>query len=472
MRITVFGAGYVGLVTAACLAELGNEVLCLERDPARIALLERGQLPIHEPGLAELVTANVGAGRLRFSSDADGGMAELQFIAVGTPPDEDGAADVEHVLQAARTIARRMAGFQVIVTKSTVPIGTAERVRAAVQQELDARGSGLSFAVVSNPEFLKEGAAVHDFMQPDRIVLGVEAGTAGRRAAALLTALYEPLNRHHPRTVWMDTRSAELTKYAANAMLATRISFINEMANLADLIGADIEAVRCGIGADQRIGYSFLYAGCGYGGSCFPKDLQALGRLASEAGQPLRLLRAVEAINNDQKLMLGQRILARFGDDLHGHVFAVWGLAFKPDTDDVRHASALVLIGQLLRANACVAVYDPVAQATARRALEQDRSLGPEALARLRYASDPMNALRGADALAIVTEWKQFRSPDWRQVKALLRQPVVFDGRNLFEPRLMAEAGIEHHSIGRPPRARLAMASAGAALPAQGGQNA
>jgi UDPglucose 6-dehydrogenase len=363
-----------------------------------------------------------------------------------------------------------MTRFQVIVTKSTVPIGTAERVRAAVQDELDERGSGLSFAVVSNPEFLKEGAAVHDFMQPDRIVLGVESGAAGRRAVALLTALYEPLNRHHPRTLWMDTRSAELTKYAANAMLATRISFINEMANLADLIGADIEAVRCGIGADKRIGYSFLYAGCGYGGSCFPKDLRALSRMATDAGQPLRLLCAVEAINDDQKQMLGQRMLARFGSDLRGHVFAVWGLAFKPDTDDVRHASALVLIGQLLRANAHVAVYDPVAQASARRALEQDPTLGPEALARLRYASDPLNALRGADALAIVTEWKQFRSPDWQQVKALLRQPVVFDGRNLFEPRQLADAGIEHHAIGRPPRARGTAAEA--ALQAQGGLGA
>jgi UDPglucose 6-dehydrogenase len=470
MRITVFGAGYVGLVTAACLAELGNEVLCLERDPAKLAILELGRLPIHEPGLGELVTSNVASGRLRFAADDDGGAAELQFIAVGTPPDEDGAADVEHVLQAARTIGRRMTRFQVVVTKSTVPIGTAERVRAAVQDELDARRSSLSFAVVSNPEFLKEGAAVHDFMQPDRIVLGVESGAAGRRAVALLTALYEPLNRHHSRTLWMDTRSAELTKYAANAMLATRISFINEMANLADLIGADIESVRCGIGADKRIGYSFLYAGCGYGGSCFPKDLRALGRLATDAGQPLRLLRAVEAINDDQKQMLGQRMLARFGSDLRGHVFAVWGLAFKPNTDDVRQASALVLIGQLLRANAHVAVYDPVAQASARRALEQDPSLGPEALARLRYASDPLNALRGADALAIVTEWKQFRSPDWQQVKALLRQPVVFDGRNLFEPRQLAEAGIEHHAIGRPPRARGTAAEA--ALPAQGGLGA
>jgi UDPglucose 6-dehydrogenase len=371
----------------------------------------------------------------------------LQFIAVGTPPDEDGSADLQYVLAAAKSIGRHMTEFKVIVDKSTVPVGTADRVKAAVQAELDARAEGAQFSVVSNPEFLKEGAAVEDFMRPDRIVIGCDSTAEGARAHGLMKKLYMPFNRNHERTFWMDVRSAEFTKYAANAMLATRISFMNELANLADQVGADIEAVRHGIGSDPRIGHSFLYAGAGYGGSCFPKDVQALERTARQYDQDLLILRAVEAVNDKQKLVLGQKVAKRFGADLGGKHFAVWGLAFKPNTDDMREAPARVLLKQLLDGGATVAVYDPVAMAEAKRVLALD--FDAEQLARIRFASSPMDTLAGAEALLIVTEWKAFRSPDFDRIKATLKQAVIFDGRNLFEPQVMAEAGFEYHGIGR-----------------------
>jgi UDPglucose 6-dehydrogenase len=451
MKVTIIGAGYVGLVTATCLAELGNDVLCVDADRAKIDVLDNGGVPIHENGLAAMIAQNRANGRLRFSSDKAAGVAHsaLQFIAVGTPPDEDGSADLQYVLEAARQIGRQMDQFQVVVDKSTVPVGTAQKVRATIQAELDARGVAHRFAVVSNPEFLKEGAALEDFMRPDRIVIGTEASEEGQRAMAIMKVLYAPFNRHHERTFWMDNRSAEFTKYAANAMLATRISFMNEMANLADCVGADIDAVRQGIGSDTRIGHSFLYAGCGYGGSCFPKDVQALARSAHEAGQQLHILRAVEAVNNAQKRVLGEKILARFGPALQGRTFALWGLAFKPNTDDMRQATSLVLLRQLLAAGARVAVFDPVAIDEARRVLAVDPGLSGDALERVRFAPDAMDALKDADALAIVTEWKLFRSPNFEQIKSLLRLPIIFDGRNLYDPGAMVQAGIEYHGIGR-----------------------
>ncbi|MGB9990064.1 UDP-glucose dehydrogenase family protein [Massilia sp. SM-13] len=452
MKITIIGTGYVGLVTGACLAELGNDVVCLDIDQNKIALLNGGGMPIHEPGLEELVARNREAGRLRFSSDIAAAVAhgDLQFIAVGTPPDEDGAADLRHVLAAAREIGRHMQGFKVVIDKSTVPVGTGERVAATIRAQLAARpdgGGGASFSVVSNPEFLKEGAAVDDFMRPDRIVIGCDDSSEGERARELLRKLYRPFNRNRERTHWMDVRSAEFTKYAANAMLATRISFMNELANLADQVGVDIEAVRHGIGSDPRIGHSFLYAGAGYGGSCFPKDVRALERTAREFGQELLIMSAVEAVNQRQKLLLGQKIVERFGGDLRGRHFAVWGLAFKPGTDDMREAPARTLLRRLLDAGATVAVYDPVAMPEARRALPLD--LDREQMERVRFAASPLDAVAGADALVIVTEWKAFRSPDFGKIKTALRQPLVFDGRNLFEPEAMDEYGIEYHGIGR-----------------------
>ena len=449
MKITIIGTGYVGLVTGACLAELGNDVFCLDLDSKKIDLLNNGGIPIHEPGLLEVVTRNRAAGRIQFSTDVAAAVAhgQLQFIAVGTPPDEDGSADLQYVLAAARSIGRHMTEFKVIIDKSTVPVGTAERVRAAVQAELDGRAVAATFSIVSNPEFLKEGAAVEDFMRPDRIVIGCDRDAAGEQARALMKVLYAPFNRNHERTHWMDVRSAEFTKYAANAMLATRISFMNELANLADLVGVDIEAVRHGIGSDPRIGHSFLYAGCGYGGSCFPKDVQALERTARSYGQDLLILRAVEAVNDQQKNILGRKVVKRFGADLAGRHFAVWGLAFKPNTDDMRAAPARVLLRELIERGATVAVYDPVAMDEARRVLALD--LTPVQLAAVRFATSPPDALAEADALIIVTEWKAFRSPDFSQIKGSLKAPVVFDGRNLFEPSVMAAAGFEYHGIGR-----------------------
>jgi UDPglucose 6-dehydrogenase len=449
MKITIIGTGYVGLVTGACLAELGNDVFCLDVDEKKIAMLNAGGIPIHEPGLEEVVARNRAAGRLQFSTDVAASVAHgtLQFIAVGTPPDEDGSADLQHVLAAARNIGKHMTGFKVIIDKSTVPVGTADRVSAAMEHEIATRGADATFSVVSNPEFLKEGAAVEDFMRPDRIVIGHDNTADGQKAHELMQLLYAPFNRNHDRVHWMDVRSAEFTKYAANAMLATRISFMNEMSLLADRVGVDIEAVRHGIGSDPRIGHSFLYAGAGYGGSCFPKDVQALERTARQYDQDLLILRAVEAVNDRQKQVLGKKVVTRFGDDLTGHHFAVWGLAFKPNTDDMRAAPSRVVLRELIERGATVAVYDPVAMEEARRVLALDLTAGQ--LAKVRFGTSPMDTLEAADALLIITEWKAFRSPDFDRIKATLKTPVIFDGRNLFEPRLMAGYGIEYHGIGR-----------------------
>ncbi|HKX42588.1 MAG TPA: UDP-glucose/GDP-mannose dehydrogenase family protein [Burkholderiaceae bacterium] len=456
MNITLIGSGYVGLVTGACLAELGNKVFCLDLDHRKVDLLNAGGVPIHEPGLAELIARSRADGRISFSTDVAAAVAhgDILFIAVGTPPDEDGSADLRYVLDAARSIGKHMTGFKVIVDKSTVPVGTADKVSAAIAEELDKRqfdaGKRPAYSVVSNPEFLKEGAALEDFMRPDRIVLGADATTdAGRRGLDLMRRLYAPFNRHHERTLVMDVRSAEFTKYAANAMLATRISFMNELANLADRVGADIEAVRQGIGSDPRIGYGFLYAGTGYGGSCFPKDVQALTRTASENGLPLRVLTAVEDVNDAQKRILTDKIAARFGTDLAGRTFAIWGLAFKPNTDDMREAPSRTIIKTLLERGARVQVYDPVAMDEARRCLEADLAELPDAYTHVRFANSPMETVQGADALVIVTEWKTFRSPDFDAIKAALKQPVIFDGRNLFEPATMRDVGIEYFGIGR-----------------------
>jgi UDPglucose 6-dehydrogenase len=451
MKITIIGTGYVGLVTGACLAELGNDVFCLDVDPRKIETLNGGGVPIHEPGLKELIDRNRAAGRLRFSMQVEASVAhgDVQFIAVGTPPDEDGSADLQYVLAAARNIGRHMQGFKVIVNKSTVPVGTAERVGAAVAEELARRAVGHGFSVVSNPEFLKEGAAVDDFMRPDRIVIGSDKDEAGEYAREQMKRLYKPFNRNHERTMYMDVRSAEFTKYAANAMLATRISFMNELANLADRVGADIEAVRRGIGSDPRIGYSFLYAGAGYGGSCFPKDVQALMRTAGEYGCPLRILEAVEAVNEAQKSVLVDKITARLGQDLSGCAVAVWGLAFKPNTDDMREAPSRTLITALLRRGATVRAYDPVAVQEARRVLALDLRDESQAQARLSFANTQAEAVDGAHALVIMTEWKAFKSPDFNALKRALQAPLVFDGRNLYEPEAMAELGIEYHAIGR-----------------------
>jgi UDPglucose 6-dehydrogenase len=439
MKITVVGTGYVGLVSGTCLAEVGNDVLCLDLDANKICILNNGGIPIYEPGLESMVARNKAAGRLRFTTDVEEAVAHgtLQFIAVGTPPDEDGSADLQYVVAAARNIGRHMSGYKVVVDKSTVPVGTADKVRAAIAEELKARGADIPYSVVSNPEFLKEGAAVEDFMKPDRIVVGVDDG----KATELMRQLYAPFQRNRERLIVMDVRSAELTKYAANAMLATRISFMNELANLAEKLGADIELVRKGIGSDPRIGFHFLYPGCGYGGSCFPKDVQALARTSRAAGQELKVLQAVEDANEAQKRVLTQKIVRRFGDDLTGKVFAVWGLAFKPNTDDMREAPSRVLIADLLARGASVRAYDPVAMHEAQRVFGDER--------RIAYAESPMAALDGADALAVVTEWKEFRAPDFEVMKSKLKSGIVFDGRNLYEPAHPRAAGLEYHAIGR-----------------------
>jgi len=439
MRISIFGTGYVGLVTGTCLAEVGNDVVCIDVDAAKVAGLERGEIPIFEPGLAELVAANRTAGRIRFTTDAAGavGHGHLLFIAVGTPPDEDGSADLSHVLTVARTIGRHIDRYCVVVNKSTVPVGTADRVREAIGAELAARKANVEFDVVSNPEFLKEGDAVKDCMRPDRIVIGADSA----RAIEALKTLYAPFNRNHERIVLMDARSAELTKYAANAMLATKISFMNEMANIAERVGADVELVRHGIGSDPRIGYSFIYPGAGYGGSCFPKDVQALERIARSHGYEARLLDAVETVNRAQKEKLHALITRHFSGALSGKTIALWGLAFKPNTDDMREAPSRRLLEQLWAAGAKVRAYDPEARGEAQR-LYGDRAdfiLCDEAYA----------ALDGADALVIVTEWKAFWSPDFARIRSSLRTPVIFDGRNIYEPSAVETAGIAYYGIGR-----------------------
>jgi UDPglucose 6-dehydrogenase len=438
MKITVIGTGYVGLVSGTCMADVGNDVLCLDIDQRKINALLEGEIPIFEPGLEDMVKRNVAAGRLRFTTDVVAATAfgQIQFIAVGTPPDEDGSADLKYVVDAARSIGRHMTDTKIVVDKSTVPVGTADTVRKAIAEELDKRGQKIDFSVVSNPEFLKEGAAIEDFMKPDRIVIGAE----DERAIQAMRTLYAPFQRNHERIMFMDVRSAELTKYAANAMLATRISFMNELALLAEKLGADIEHVRQGIGSDPRIGYHFLYPGCGYGGSCFPKDVQALQRSGRANGQELHILGAVETVNELQKEVLLGKISKRFGS-LAGRRFALWGLAFKPNTNDMREAPSRVLIEGLWKQGATVSAFDPVAVEETKRIYGND--------ARIQYAESPINALQGADALAIVTEWKVFRSPDFSAIKAELKHPVIFDGRNLYDPAVLRNQGIEYHPIGR-----------------------
>lgn len=439
MKVTIFGAGYVGLVTAACLADVGHQVICVDVDSERVDGLRQGRIPIYEPDLQPLVAANVRDGRLVFTTDPIQGLdgSEIVFIAVGTPPDEDGSADLRYVLEVARTIGRHMKESKIVVNKSTVPVGTGRLVRETVGKELGDRDSRLSFAVVSNPEFLKEGDAVNDCLRPDRIVIGTDDADA----AAALKALYAPFVRNHERFVEMDMESAELTKYAANAMLATKISFMNEIANIAERVGADVEMVRKGIGSDPRIGWHFIYPGAGYGGSCFPKDVQALLRTAARNGYPSQLLEAVEAVNDRQKGHLFELIERHYGGELRGKVLAVWGLAFKPNTDDMRAASSLRLLEQLRTAGAQVRAYDPEAMKEARRLL------GPREDLHLCESAD--EATSGADALVIVTEWRQFRSLDFDSLRRTLRDRVLFDGRNMYEPGAVESAGIAYYGIGR-----------------------
>lgn len=439
MKVTVFGIGYVGLVQAAVLAEVGHDVMCVDVDARKVENLKNGIIPIYEPGLTPLVKSNYAAGRLTFTTDAKSGVdhGEIQFIAVGTPPDEDGSADLQYVLAVAKTIATHMQSHKIVVDKSTVPVGTADKVRAAITEVLQARGSELAFDVVSNPEFLKEGAAVSDCMKPDRIVIGSDNGDA----VEMMRELYAPFNRNHDRLICMDVRSAELTKYAANCMLATKISFMNEMANLAERLGADIEMVRKGIGSDPRIGYHFIYPGCGYGGSCFPKDVQALVRTSESIGYQPQLLQAVEAVNDRQKYRLPTLIKQHFGEDLRGKTFALWGLSFKPNTDDMREASSRVLMEELWQAGAKVQAYDPEAME------ETQRIYGLRDDLLLLGTKDA--ALNNADALIICTEWQNFRAPDFDLLKDKLRHPVIFDGRNLYEPERMQKRGFTYYAIGR-----------------------
>jgi UDPglucose 6-dehydrogenase len=438
MKITIFGSGYVGLVTGACFADVGHHVLCVDVDERKVAMLKNGEVPIHEPGLDAVVKRNAESGRLQFTTDAKEGVAHglLQLIAVGTPPDEDGSADLRYVLAVARTIGQHMSSYKVVVTKSTVPVGTADKVRAAVDETLKARGAAIEFDIVSNPEFLKEGAAIADFMKPDRVVIGTDS----ERAEELMHAAYEPFIRNRDRMIVMDVRSSELTKYAANAMLATKISFMNELANLAEHFRADIESVRVGIGSDPRIGYAFIYPGVGYGGSCFPKDVQALQRSAEEVGYDASILSAVESVNARQKQVLFNKMKAHFGS-LRGKTIAIWGLAFKPNTDDMREAASRVLMEALWGAGAKVRAYDPVAMP------ECTRIYGSRDDLNLCKSAD--QTLEGADALAIITEWREFRSPDFDFIKGKLSTPVIFDGRNLYDPVQMEKAGFSYYAIGR-----------------------
>ena len=439
MRLTVFGSGYVGLVTGACMAEMGNHVVCVDIDEDKIARLNKGEIPIYEPGLDAYVERNVEAGRLEFTTDIQKGVDHglFQFIAVGTPPDEDGSADLKHVLAVAKSIGQHMNDYRIVVDKSTVPVGTADKVRAAIREELGERGLALEVDVVSNPEFLKEGAAINDFMKPDRIIIG----TDNPRTTELLRALYEPFNRNHDRVIDMDVRSAELTKYAANAMLATKISFMNEVANIAEIMGADIEKVRIGIGSDPRIGYNFIYPGAGYGGSCFPKDVRALAHSAGAEGYEAKILNAVEEVNDRQKLKLFENIRNYYDGELAGKTIALWGLSFKPRTDDMREAPSRTIMEALWDAGARVRAYDPEAMDEARRIYSAQEGL--------ELCESAYDVLEGADALAIVTEWQEFRSPDLELIKEKLSDPVIFDGRNLYEPEVLRALGLSYYAIGR-----------------------
>lgn len=437
MKIAIVGTGYVGLVTGTCFAEMGVEVFCVDIDRQKIENLRNGVVPIYEPGLEEMVIRNYEVGRLHFTTELTEVLdqVEIVFSAVGTPPDEDGSADLKYVLDVARTIGRAMNKYLLVVTKSTVPVGTARRIRQTIADELDRRGVTIDFDIASNPEFLKEGAAVKDFMHPDRIVVGVESD----RAKKLMEKLYHPFMLNNFRIIYMDIPSAEMTKYAANAMLATRISFMNDMANLCEIIGADVNMVRKGIGADTRIGSSFLYAGCGYGGSCFPKDVKALISTASDHGYPMRILQAVEDVNEEQKTLLFRKLSAHFGGDLQGRKVAMWGLAFKPETDDMREAPSLVLIDRLLEAGCQITAYDPVAIPEARRRIGD----------RIAYAKNIYETVEGADVLMVVTEWKEFRLPAWARIRSLMKTPLILDGRNIYNIAEIEEAGFTYHCIGR-----------------------
>ena len=439
MRVSIFGTGYVGLVTGTCLAEVGHEVTCVDVDQSKVDGLNQGKIPIYEPGLEALVLKNHKQGRLRFTTNAADAVAfaEVQFIAVGTPPDEDGSADLQYVLAVAKTIAEHMDSFKVVIDKSTVPVGTADKVSAAMAEVLQARGESIAYEVCSNPEFLKEGAAVTDFMKPDRIVVG----TGSDKVQGIMRELYAPFNRNHDRILFMDVRSAELTKYAANAMLATKISFMNEMANLAEHVGADIEAVRHGIGSDPRIGYQFIYPGCGYGGSCFPKDVQALARTAGQAGYNAQLLNAVEVVNDNQKTRLFAKLSEHYQANLAGKIIAIWGLSFKPNTDDMREAPSRVLMEALWAAGASVRAFDPVAREETQR-IYGDR-------ADLILCDEQNQVLDGADALVVCTEWSNFKSPDFGMLASKLTDQLIVDGRNIFDPKVVSRYGLTYRGIGR-----------------------
>ena len=452
MKVTVIGSGYVGLVTGVCLSELGFHVICVDKDIAKVEQLRLGKSPIYEPGLESLLERNLQDKRLRFESDIALAIdhADVIFIAVGTPPREDGSADLSHVLAVARSIGQHMKKFKLVINKSTVPVGTADRVREAIGEVLQQRGlPHMPFDVVSNPEFLKEGAAIEDFMRPDRVVVGINPGPHQDKSRRMMSDLYASFNRHHERTVWMDVRSAELTKYAANAMLATRISFMNEMANLCDQLHADVDMVRRGIGADSRIGYSFLYAGCGYGGSCFPKDTLALVQTAQSHQIRMRIVEATEDVNRHQKNLLVERLLQELGPDLTGRNIAIWGLAFKPNTDDMREAPSRTIIAQLLKRGAKVQAFDPIAQTNARHEIGLDLAEHPEWIDRLQFVEHEMQAIENTDALLIVTEWKHFHNPDFEAMRMLMRTPLVLDGRNLYNPDTLQDAGIAYRGIGR-----------------------
>jgi UDPglucose 6-dehydrogenase len=439
MDISIHGTGYVGLVTGACIADAGNNVLCVDIDAQKIAMLQDGQIPIYEPGLESIVRRNIANGRLKFTTDIEQGVAFgiVQFIAVGTPPGEDGSADMQYVIAVARSIGAAMNDYRVVVNKSTVPVGTADKVHEIIQSQLTSRGVSCDFDVVSNPEFLKEGAAVNDFIKPDRIIVG----TNSERAAGYMRRLYAPFNRNRDRFMRLDTRSAELTKYAANAMLATKISFMNELANLAERVGADIEQVRIGIGSDPRIGYEFIYPGCGFGGSCFPKDVRALVNTAAEFGYRAELIEAVQSVNDEQKYVLFKKLHAHFGGQLQGRVIALWGLAFKPNTDDMREAPSLTFIDSCLKAGIQIRAYDPIALDATEKLYGKRNDLV--------LCGSAEDALKGADALVVVTEWREFRTPDFGRIAELLSDAVVFDGRNIYDPKQMSELGFRYYAIGR-----------------------
>ena len=439
MNISIHGTGYVGLVTGACIADAGNHVMCIDIDAQKIAMLQAGEIPIYEPGLESIVKRNIANGRLAFTTDVEEGVAfgVVQFIAVGTPPGEDGSADMQYVFAVASSIGSAMNDYRVIVNKSTVPVGTADKVCEIIQAQLNTRGVGYEFDVVSNPEFLKEGAAVNDFIKPDRIIVG----TSSKRAEAIMRRLYAPFNRNHDRFMRLDARSAELTKYAANAMLATKISFMNELANLAELVGADIEQVRIGIGSDPRIGYEFIYPGCGFGGSCFPKDVRALANTAAEFGYRAELIESVQNVNEEQKNVLFKKLHAHFGGHLQGRVVALWGLAFKPNTDDMREAPSLAFIESCWEAGVKIRAYDPIALDATEKLYGKRNDLV--------LCSSAEDALQGADALAVVTEWREFRTPDFGRIAELLSDTVIFDGRNIYDPEQMAELGFRYYAIGR-----------------------